>query len=267
MTEVSVEKTTHLLEKATLDTAETSISSAERTDLIRTKIAVRPVASKDAQGVWQIYKEEIQHHPGATRDVPCSLSEIQSHVNSAAKAEIPHFVQLVAEGLPIESPSESASTAPPPAAPAPEKTGLFRRKRQQAPPVTPAKPAVRPLLGICTLTPFRASLNRGPRSCYNRAATFYLSVYESESMTQELRRAIQSELIKGTLAVCRERGFRYKTIVTELAFREDEPLIQDYVYLLQEHGFRIVGRLEGVIAKDVELMDVIALQLDLPSNK
>ena len=50
-------------------------------------------------------------------------------------------------------------------------------------------------------------------------------------------------------------------ITIKVVFRADVPRLQDYVYLLQEEGFRIAGMLEDVIEKkDGQLFHIVDLQ-------
>lgn len=80
------------------------------------------------------------------------------------------------------------------------------------------------------------------------------------SLDKEIHRRVTIVLVREVLKLCRERKFRYKTIVSESVFREDLESTQGYFYTLQEEGFRVAGLLEGVIEKDGSLLNIISLQ-------
>lgn len=60
--------------------------------------------------------------------------------------------------------------------------------------------------------------------------------------------------------LCRQRGFWYKTIVSDTTFREDLESAQHLVSALQEEGVHVAGMLEEVIEKDGLLLNIITLQ-------
>lgn len=200
---------------------------------------VRPVNIQDANGLADLFRREWEHSLGATIDEPSSLAQIKSMISNVSRFTGPELLFLVAD---------SGETHP-------AATGIGLRERLGI----PTGSGSRDLLGWVALTPYEKSA----RSCFDRTATMSLTSLEGSPLSLEHRRAVVTALIRAIFAACQERGARYKTVVITTAFREDQPQLQEHVYVLQEEGFRVVGMLENVIEKDGLLLNRMILQRDV----
>ena len=199
---------------------------------------IRPVKPQDGEAVFDILQRGVQQLLDPTRDETSSLGKVQSMVTKASKA-IPNILFLVAErSVPLSS-GKARSEGP---------------KAMQSP--------NHDLLGCAMLTPFARSLsqNHRPRSCYDRTASMVITLLHGASLDVEDHRRLTGALVREVLTLTKERGFQYKTIVSDFMFREDLQSTQGHIYALQEEGFRVAGMLEEVIEKDGVLSNIITLQ-------
>ena len=199
---------------------------------------IRPVRSQDGKAVLDILQRTAQHSIGDTRDGTPSFEEIQRIVSNAS-VPVPDVLFLVAERSAPLSAEDSGTKEP-----------------QAGGTQTPGHG----ILGFAALISFVRGIGHHPKSCYNRTATLRIEILHGASLDREARRRVMAALVREVLTLCRERGFRYKTVVMDRVFREDLETAQDLVYTLQEEGFRVAGMLEEVIEKNGLLLNVITLQ-------
>lgn len=220
-------------------------SGSEKTTTVPKSWAfrVRPIMAQDGDGLFDIFQREIQHNIGATLDKPKPLSDIRKMVSNVSKTPTEELLYVVAESSWVGITNKKAT---------------FQERLQVPPPCLSHN-----LLGSALLLPYQSKF--GPddlrsRSCFDRTATLHISVLEGSSLEGEDRRRVRGALIRGILRVCREKGLRYRTITTNMAFREDQPQLQESVYVLQEEGFRVVGMLEEVMEKNGLLLNLMMFQ-------
>jgi len=116
------------------------------------------------------------------------------------------------------------------------------------------------ILGHGSIFPYRSPLEQ--RSAFDRTALICTFSLDQDLLGLKLWKAVTATLIDETLAQCRAK-LKYKVVVADMSFREDQPSLVALRDMYLERGFEQVGHLKALSEKNGLLLDRAILQIML----
>ncbi|KAH9909679.1 hypothetical protein F4778DRAFT_712247 [Xylariomycetidae sp. FL2044] len=240
--------------RTTTTTMMNGVQDPEKKALLeKPTIRIRPAEVSDARGVHGVTEYTVKHSPGATLDAVPSLSTIEHSLKAVKSARSPEVIESVADAGGSSSTTTATTTT--------TTTSLAYPLSDQL--------RARRILGFVTLVPYSGTLG-GKRSCYARTGMISVATLGADILGAELDRELRGALIDDTIARYRaasssstSNSTTYKTVVVEVAYREDRPELRSAFDVFRDRGFAHAGTLKGVIEKDGLVIDTAFLQKDL----
>lgn len=205
-------------------------------------IRIRSATPSDALAVVNITKQRIEHAVDSTLIAAPPVSEVEAGIKNASKS--PNLIYLVADSrMGVSTPSASATTT--------VTHALSEQVRTALP---------NGILGYVMVNPYKSP---AARTGYERTGSMHVATLGELVLGAELKSKVTAALLDDALLMCRADGCRYKTIVSDMMFKTDQPVLENSVDLFLQKGFRLAGTLQEVVEKDGLLLDQVFLQTTL----